>query len=292
MTADIVEHELETHPGAVVTDVASIKLAPLRELRVRGVDLRRYIGSHPMAGRERSGAIAARADLFVGRPWVVCRDAETSAADLALVEGSRARSRGATLVEMTPEEHDCVRRARFARAAARRESPRGSVRGRASGVAASGRPGDRDTTRIAASARSCGCRSSARTRSPSWASSTPSRRSFLPSPTHCGQRMPPARAVPWPTRSGAATTAVERLPGKHGQNSRYESFVVMVEDRAVSSGVSSASSASSGSTSKTCGWNIHRCPVRPCRDQRRARDRACRGRGARGARLADREHRK
>jgi hypothetical protein len=34
----------------------------------RGVDLTHYIGSHPMAGRERGGAISARADIFVGRP--------------------------------------------------------------------------------------------------------------------------------------------------------------------------------------------------------------------------------
>ena len=37
----------------------------------RGADLSRYLGSHPMAGRERGGAISARADLFIGRPWVV-----------------------------------------------------------------------------------------------------------------------------------------------------------------------------------------------------------------------------
>jgi prephenate dehydrogenase len=45
-----------------------------------------------MAGRERGGAISARADIFVGRPWVVCRDEETPASDLALVEGSRSTS--------------------------------------------------------------------------------------------------------------------------------------------------------------------------------------------------------
>ncbi|MGL1148060.1 prephenate dehydrogenase/arogenate dehydrogenase family protein, partial [Vibrio parahaemolyticus] len=77
----------------------------LRTLRARGVDLTHYIGSHPMAGRERGGAISARADIFVGRPWVVCRDSETSAHDLSLVEGL-ALDLGATLIEMTPEEHD------------------------------------------------------------------------------------------------------------------------------------------------------------------------------------------
>ena len=105
VVADVVQRELAAYPDAVVTDVASIKLEPLRTLRARGVDLTHYIGSHPMAGRERGGAISARADIFVGRPWVVCRDSETSAHDLSLVEGL-ALDLGATLIEMTPEEHD------------------------------------------------------------------------------------------------------------------------------------------------------------------------------------------
>ena len=105
VTADVIEKELRDFPAAVVTDVASVKLEPLRELERRGLDLTRYIGSHPLAGRERGGAISARADLFVGRPWVVCRDEETRAADLSLVE-SLALELGATPLEMTPEEHD------------------------------------------------------------------------------------------------------------------------------------------------------------------------------------------
>ena len=68
---DVIERELARFPRAVVTDVASVKLEPLRTLRERGVDLTHYIGSHPLAGRERGGAISARADIFLGRPWVV-----------------------------------------------------------------------------------------------------------------------------------------------------------------------------------------------------------------------------
>uniref|UniRef100_UPI0005BC51E1 prephenate dehydrogenase/arogenate dehydrogenase family protein n=1 Tax=Actinomyces polynesiensis TaxID=1325934 RepID=UPI0005BC51E1 len=68
---------LVRHPGAVVTDVASVKSAVvddvLHEAALRGDPgiAARYVGSHPMAGRERSGAGAADADLFIGRPWVV-----------------------------------------------------------------------------------------------------------------------------------------------------------------------------------------------------------------------------
>ena len=55
--------------------MASVKVAVLDEVRARGADLTRYAGSHPMAGRERSGAVAARGDLF---------DAQTLAARVDL----------------------------------------------------------------------------------------------------------------------------------------------------------------------------------------------------------------
>ncbi|HEY3437483.1 MAG TPA: prephenate dehydrogenase/arogenate dehydrogenase family protein, partial [Actinotalea sp.] len=71
VTPDVVIAELEAHPGAVVTDVASVKVAVLEALTTSGADLTRYVGSHPMAGSERTGPTAARPDLFVGRPWVV-----------------------------------------------------------------------------------------------------------------------------------------------------------------------------------------------------------------------------
>ena len=48
-------------------------------LEALGLDLTAYIGTHPMSGRERSGPLAATADLFEGRPWVLTptRDTDT-----------------------------------------------------------------------------------------------------------------------------------------------------------------------------------------------------------------------
>ena len=69
--ADVVLAELAAHPTALVTDVASVKSGILAELRESGAELSRYIGSHPMGGRERGGAVSARTDLFLGRPWIV-----------------------------------------------------------------------------------------------------------------------------------------------------------------------------------------------------------------------------
>ncbi|MFI6447767.1 prephenate dehydrogenase [Kitasatospora sp. NPDC050543] len=71
------------------TDVASVKAGPRADVTALGCDTVHYIGSHPMAGRERSGPLAARADLFEGRPWVLTptpdTDTETLNAALELV---------------------------------------------------------------------------------------------------------------------------------------------------------------------------------------------------------------
>lgn len=229
VTAQVVERELRAFPGAVVTDVASVKLEPLRELQARGVDLARYIGSHPMAGRERGGAIAARADLFVGRPWVICRDGETSAADLALVEGL-ALDLGATLLEMTPEEHDrsvalvshvpqlvaSLLAGRFV------EAPGEALRLAGQGV--------RDTTRIAASAPELWVQILGANAAPvvavldALAVDLASVADALRAPDAPGAR----RAVADTIRRG--NEGVERLPGKHGQSRRFEQIVVMVDD--------------------------------------------------------------
>ncbi|WP_406316825.1 prephenate dehydrogenase [Streptosporangium sp. NBC_01639] len=59
------------------TDVASVKVLPLQQAADLRCDLTTYIAGHPLAGRERSGPAAARADLFLGRPWALCPTEET-----------------------------------------------------------------------------------------------------------------------------------------------------------------------------------------------------------------------
>jgi prephenate dehydrogenase len=105
VTAQVVADELVAFPDAVVTDVASVKGAVRAQLDALGADVSRYLGSHPMAGRERGGAIMARTDLFVGRPWVLCAEQATQADAQLLVE-SLALDLGATPVTMTTAEHD------------------------------------------------------------------------------------------------------------------------------------------------------------------------------------------
>src|SRR5664280_1802835 len=91
--------------SATYSDVASVKVAPQWAAEAAGADLTTFCGGHPVAGRERGGPAAARHDLFVGRPWVLTpgsltgRPARAAAAEVA-------RACGATVVEMSPVEHD------------------------------------------------------------------------------------------------------------------------------------------------------------------------------------------
>ncbi|WP_335982229.1 MULTISPECIES: prephenate dehydrogenase [Streptomycetaceae] len=102
--------------GRGYLDVASVKGGPRRELDALGCDLTRYIGTHPMAGRERSGPLAASADLFEGRPWVLTPTAgtDTEVLNLALelvalcravpvVMDADAHDRAVALVSHTPQ---------------------------------------------------------------------------------------------------------------------------------------------------------------------------------------------
>ncbi len=87
------------------TDVASVKELPLRQARELGCDLRSYVPGHPLSGRERSGPAAARADLFLGRPWVICPLAENDAEAIFLVTGLSLAC-GAQPVQVSAAEHD------------------------------------------------------------------------------------------------------------------------------------------------------------------------------------------
>jgi len=111
VTASVVAAELARHPEATVTDVASVKAGIWSAVLASGADITRYVGGHPMAGRERSGPVAARADLFLGRPWVVCpADSPTASTrtDPTRVELVRrlAAAVGASPVVMPAVEHD------------------------------------------------------------------------------------------------------------------------------------------------------------------------------------------
>ena len=92
-------------PDATVTDVTSVKEAPLTQALAAGADVARLVGGHPMAGREMSGPGAARMDLFDDRPWVVTPLAGTRPERTQHVV-DLATTCGALALVMDPDEHD------------------------------------------------------------------------------------------------------------------------------------------------------------------------------------------
>ncbi|MDN6527478.1 MAG: prephenate dehydrogenase [Brevibacterium sp.] len=109
VAAPTIAAALSTYSNATVTDVASVKTRLLESVRelVAPSDLDRYIGCHPMAGREKSGAIAARSDLFTARPWVICSDEDTPRSRLGEVV-TVAEATGASVIHLDPRIHDAA----------------------------------------------------------------------------------------------------------------------------------------------------------------------------------------
>jgi prephenate dehydrogenase len=87
------------------TDVASVKSLPLAGVRELGCDLESYVPGHPLAGRERHGPAAARADLFQGRTWALCPLPENAPGAVSAVSGL-ATACGAELVVTDAATHD------------------------------------------------------------------------------------------------------------------------------------------------------------------------------------------
>ncbi|MDW8309536.1 MAG: prephenate dehydrogenase/arogenate dehydrogenase family protein [Verrucomicrobiales bacterium] len=95
-------------PGAIVTDVGSVKASVVRDLetlvaRAGG----RFVGSHPLAGAEKTGVAWARPDLFEGAVCVVTPTARTDAKALQQV-GSLWRALGARVLSLSPQQHDAL----------------------------------------------------------------------------------------------------------------------------------------------------------------------------------------
>jgi prephenate dehydrogenase len=100
-----IERESTLNPEAILMDIGSVKLKPLLEVSTFEGLLSRFCGTHPMAGREVSGAVSARADLFLDRAWIITPTTDTSAEAKAMVLEVIAAC-GAQAVEMSAHDHD------------------------------------------------------------------------------------------------------------------------------------------------------------------------------------------
>ena len=229
LVADVAEAELTANVDALVIDVASVKAGILAELSERGADTARYLGTHPMAGRERGGAISARADLFLGRPWVITPHASTTDEQYRTVE-DLALDLGATPVRMTAEEHDrgvalvshVPQLVSSLLAARLRTAPDSAV-----GLAGQGL---RDTTRIAGSNPELWVQILGANSGPvarvlhDYRDELDAVIAALEAPAASGSPRRIAETL------AAGNQGVARIPGKHGRDDRYASLIVKVDD--------------------------------------------------------------
>jgi prephenate dehydrogenase len=94
--------------GAIVTDVGSVKAGVVRELdsllKKSGAH---FVGSHPMAGAEKTGVLAARSNLFENAVCVLTAAKGTNATALRKVE-TFWKSLGARTLKLNPAQHDLL----------------------------------------------------------------------------------------------------------------------------------------------------------------------------------------
>ncbi len=93
--------------GALITDAGSTKATIVASLDGHISNGVRFVGSHPLAGSEKSGPEAATPDLFVGRV-VVVTPCKTTPAGAAEEVADFWSALGATAFMMSPEEHDAA----------------------------------------------------------------------------------------------------------------------------------------------------------------------------------------
>jgi prephenate dehydrogenase len=229
VTAEIVARELDAFPDAIVTDVASVKLAPLAELRARGADISRYIGSHPLAGRERGGPLAGRADLFIGRPWVVAAHDAISYQRAQAID-DLILDLGGVLMEMSPEDHDrSVALVSHVPQVVSTLMARRLTDASGSALNLTGQ-GLRDVTRVAASDPELWVQILGANAQPvrdvllAYRDDLDRFIDALEDPAAPGARRRIAEEL------AGGNAGVQRLPGKHGQDRRFVSMVVMVDD--------------------------------------------------------------
>jgi prephenate dehydrogenase len=138
-------------PGTVVIDVASVKGPVVEAVEPLMPAGSAFVGTHPIAGSERSGAEAARADLFRGARCVVTPTPKTDRSALQRVE-TLWRGVGADVEHMTPARHDQALAWTSHLVHAVAYTLISTIAERDPGLFAFAGPGLRDATRVAGSA--------------------------------------------------------------------------------------------------------------------------------------------
>jgi prephenate dehydrogenase len=94
-------------PDAVVTDVGSVKSWVVQQLEPLLKSSMSFVGVHPVAGKELTGAAAAEEDLFVDRRVIITPSALSYPESLEKIE-TLWRATGARVERMPPAAHDAI----------------------------------------------------------------------------------------------------------------------------------------------------------------------------------------
>ena len=94
-------------PGCIITDGGSVKEAIVSECEAYTPSGCFFVGGHPIAGTEHTGAAASFATLYRGRRCILTPTERTDAAALELVAGMW-RLTGADVCSMEPGHHDRI----------------------------------------------------------------------------------------------------------------------------------------------------------------------------------------
>ncbi|OGG13340.1 hypothetical protein A2773_00915 [Candidatus Gottesmanbacteria bacterium RIFCSPHIGHO2_01_FULL_39_10] len=89
----------------IIIDVGSTKEMICRE--AVKLDLRNFIGTHPMAGNETSGLGNADPDLFQNKPWIICPDSQTDKSKITFLKNF-ITSLGAKPFILNSKAHDRI----------------------------------------------------------------------------------------------------------------------------------------------------------------------------------------
>jgi cyclohexadieny/prephenate dehydrogenase len=94
-------------PGAILTDVGSVKAAVVRDVLPHVPEGVHFIPGHPIAGTEQSGPASGFADLFVKR-WCILTPLPTGSSSATAQLEKFWHCCGSEVEMMTPEHHDLV----------------------------------------------------------------------------------------------------------------------------------------------------------------------------------------
>ena len=100
-------HTVVTDAGSTKSDIQAYVKNASKQVTNPQHFLSQFVGGHPIAGAEKSGVTAAKADLFIGKNVVLTPTENTSSEAIKLVR-ELWQSAGANVSEMTAQAHDQI----------------------------------------------------------------------------------------------------------------------------------------------------------------------------------------